>query len=183
MLLGFSLTIPPGPMNALIASESVVSIRKGIVAGSGAMSADLLLAAIVFMLRSFVDFGPLVNYIYVLGAVVVGYLGLSIIRNRKRESSHLPDKRTYFKAVALGVTNPFQIIWWLTAGLAFAYLNGSVFFIGLFAAVAVWIVVFPLALHAGSSRHEMVGVAVTVVSALLMFVFAVYFLLAAAGLV
>lgn len=183
MALGFSLTVPPGPMNALIASESVISLRKGIVAGTGAMSADLALAVIVFVLRTVVDLGSLVSYIYVLGAVMISALGLLILRNRRRSAPELPDKRTYAKALALGISNPFQIFWWLTAGLAFAYLNGPVFFIGLFASVAVWIVIFPIALHAGTRTHPRLSEAVTIVSALLMFVFAAYFVLAAAGLV
>lgn len=183
MVLGFSLTIPPGPMNALIASESVKSVRKGIVAGTGAMSADLALAAIVFVLRSVVELGSFVRYIYVLGAAVICFLGVMILRNRKKSSPPLPDKRTYAKALALGISNPFQIFWWLTAGLAFAYLSGAVFFVGLFAAVAVWIVVLPYVLHAGTRAHAGFSEGVTIVSALLMFLFAAYFVLAAAGLV
>ena len=55
LLLGFSLTIPPGPMNAYIASQSVRSFREGVTAGLGAMSADLALGILIYGLHSEVD--------------------------------------------------------------------------------------------------------------------------------
>jgi len=39
-LLGHSLAVPPGPMNALIAAWSLKSLRHGFAVGAGAMSAD-----------------------------------------------------------------------------------------------------------------------------------------------
>jgi len=43
LLLGYSLAVPPGPMNALIAAWSLRSFRHGFAVGAGAMSADFLL--------------------------------------------------------------------------------------------------------------------------------------------
>jgi threonine/homoserine/homoserine lactone efflux protein len=183
LLLGFTLTIPPGPMNALIASESVISMRRGVIAGSGAMSADLLLGLIVFSLRSVFEFGQYVRAVYGLGAVMVAYFGVSVLRSRAERRTEVPDRRIYARALAVGLTNPFQILWWLTAGLAFAYLGGVLLFAGLFGAIAIWICIFPWALHSGVKRSARAEGAVTVVSASLMFVFAAYFALLAAGLI
>jgi threonine/homoserine/homoserine lactone efflux protein len=177
LLLGFSLTIPPGPMNAFIASQSVRSLREGIAAGLGAMSADLVLGVLVYGLHSTLDLTAGLRWIYLIGAAVMVYLGTELVRGSK--SAAPPETRgtrTYSKALGLGVSNPFQIVWWLTAGLAFAYFGGWVLFVGLFGAIAVWIVVFPWILHTGTERRPEVGRVVVVVAGAVIFVFAGYFL-------
>lgn len=174
--LGFSLTIPPGPMNALIAARAVRSLRSGILTGFGAMSADLVLMAVVYAVHTVVDVGSVIRFVYLLGAVVmVAFGGALLLRKEEPPSTEASSIRTYSQAVVLGVSNPFQIFWWLTAGLAFAYLGGFVLFVGLFAAVAIWVVSFPYAVHLGTQRHPEVARAVVYVSVALMFVFAAYF--------
>lgn len=176
LLLGFSLTIPPGPMNAFIASQAVRSFREGFRTGLGAMSADLLLAAVVFSFHAEVDLSGELRWIYLLGAAVMVGLGVSVMRGA---SGGAPPPtsgwRAYTKALGIGLSNPFQIVWWLTAGLAFAYLGGWVLFVGLFGAVAVWIVVFPWAVHTGTERKPGVGRGVVVVSSVAILAFAAYF--------
>ncbi|MGI0130612.1 MAG: lysine transporter LysE, partial [Thermoplasmata archaeon] len=76
-------------------------------------------------------------------------------------------------------SNPFQIVWWLTAGLAFAYLGGLVLFVALFAAIALWVLAFPSALHLGTRRRPGAARAVVYVSAVILFAFAAYFLVLA----
>ena len=180
LLLGFSLTIPPGPMNAFIASQSIRSFRGGVAAGCGAMSADLVLGVIVYGLHASVDLASEIRWIYLLGAGVMVYLGLGLLRGSS--APPVPETRglrTYTKALGLGVSNPFQIIWWLTVGLAFAYLGGALLFVGLFAAIAVWITLFPWAVHRGTEHRPDVARAVLLVSGALIFVFAAYFVLLA----
>jgi len=177
LALGFSLTIPPGPMNAFIASRSVRSFREGVIAGLGAMSADLILGILVYALHASVDLSAELRWIYVLGAAVMVYLGVGLVRERSATTPlETRGTRTFTKALGLGVSNPFQIVWWLTAGLAFAYLGGWLLFVGLFGAIAVWIVVFPWAVHLGTERRPEVARAVVVVSGVLIFGFAAYFL-------
>jgi threonine/homoserine/homoserine lactone efflux protein len=174
--LGFSLTIPPGPMNLFIAARSVRSFGEGVAAGLGAMSADLVLGLVVYGLHSAVDLTAELRWIYVLGAVVMVYLGVGLLR---RETAVAPPEtfglRTYTSALGLGLSNPFQILWWLTVGLAFAYFGGLVLFAGLFGAIAVWIVAFPWAVHRGTERRPKVARAVVIVSGALVFGFAAYF--------
>ncbi len=176
MLLGFSLTIPPGPMNALIASQSVRSFRGGVVTGLGAMSADAVLAAVVFVLSAAVDLTAYLRAVYALGCAVMGYFGYRLLAPHPRaEAADLGTVRTYSTALAIGVSNPFQILWWLTAGLAFAYLGGLVLFLGLFGAIAVWIVLFPYALSVGAKRSPSLERWVTLGSGAIMVGFAAYF--------
>lgn len=181
LLLGFSLTIPPGPMNAFIASQSVRSFREGVTTGFGAMCADLVLGGVVFALHSVVDLSSALRAIYLAGAAVMVYLGFSILRRASdRPTPETSGLVTYLRAFGIGISNPFQIIWWLTVGLAFAYLGGWVLFVGLFGAIAVWILAFPWALHRGTERRPGVARAVVVVSGILVFAFAAYFLVLAA---
>ena len=177
LVLGFSLAVPPGPMNAFIAAQAVRSFREGTMAGLGAMSADLLLGAVVYGLHSELDLSAELRWVYLVGAGVMIALGVSLARTGR--GGPAPDssgRRTYAKALGLGVSNPFQIVWWLTAGLAFAYLGGWVLFVGLFGAIAVWVVVFPWAVHMGFRRRPDVARTAVVVSGVVLFAFAGYFL-------
>ena len=173
--LGFSLVVPPGPMNAWIASASARSFRAGFVTGLGAMAADAVLGAAVYLLERVVALGSAVRYVYPVGAVVMAYLGVRLLRRSRSEERELGDDRRFLRAWLLGLSNPFQVVWWLTAGVAFAYLGGIVLLVGLFGAIAVWVVAFPLAIHAGTRRRPGVARAVEVGSAAILLGFAVYF--------
>ena len=177
LLLGFSLTIPPGPMNAFIAARTLRSLRQGITAGAGAMSADLVLGIVAYGLHATLELGSYLPWVYLVGAAVMVYLGLTILRPGAEPTPSVGSGgRTYVTALGLGVSNPFQIVWWLTAGLAFAYFGGLVLFVGLFGAIAVWIVVFPWALRTGARGRPGVVRAVPVVSSVVLFASAAYFL-------
>ena len=174
--LGFSLTIPPGPMNLYIAVQSVRSFREGVTTGLGAMSADLILGIVVYAIHSVVDLGSELRWIYLLGAAVMVCLGVGLLRRTRRPAPpETSGINTYATALGIGISNPFQIVWWLTVGIAFAYLGGLVLFAGLFGAIAVWILVFPWAVHRGTERRPGVARAIVVVSGILVFGFAAYF--------
>ncbi len=176
LALGFSLTIPPGPMNALIASRAAISLRLGIVTALGAMSADLVLGALIYALRSVVDLASVLRYVYVVGAIVMAYLGYRLLTAPPTPATAEPaGLRTYTQALGLGLSNPFQIVWWLSAGLAFAYLGGLVLYAALFAAVLVWVLAFPTAIHFGTRHRPAAARAVVYVSGAILLVFAVYF--------
>ncbi|MFY9716819.1 MAG: LysE family transporter [Thermoplasmata archaeon] len=176
LALGFSLTVPPGPMNALIASTSARSARAGTIMGLAAMSADLILAALVLAFSATFDLSSLVQPVDALGAVVLAYFGIRIlVRRAPVNAAPTGDARSFSQALALGLTNPFQIVWWLTAGLAVARLGGIVLFVGLFGAVATWVVVFPYAVHAGVRRYPGLHQGIVIASGAIMLVFAGYF--------
>jgi threonine/homoserine/homoserine lactone efflux protein len=175
LLLGFSLVIPPGPMNAWIAASAARSLRNGVLVGLGAMSADGVLGTAVFLLDRTVDLHAVVRFVYLVGAAVMAYLAWRLYR-RPPTPAAVPDRRAVFaQALGLGLSNPFQITWWLTAGVAFAYLGGWVLLLGLFAAIAVWIVVFPWAVRAGAQRHPWLERGIVIVSGALLLGFAAYF--------
>jgi len=175
VVLGFSLAVPPGPMNAWIAAVAARSYRSGVVTGLGAMTADGVLGAAVFLLERAVDLHAAVRFVYLLGAGVMGYLGLHLLRSTALVESDLPDERTFLRALGIGLSNPFQVVWWLTAGVAFAYLGGAVLLLGLFGAILVWVTAFPWAIRAGARRHPSFERAVRLASAAILLAFAGYF--------
>jgi threonine/homoserine/homoserine lactone efflux protein len=180
-LLGGSLAIPPGPMNALIAARSTRSWRAGTLTGLGALSADAVLGTLVFALASEIDLTAYIAYIYLLGAAVMVVLAILLLREPASASSSEPGGlATYSRALAIGLSNPFQIIWWLTAGVAFAYVGGAWLFAGLFGAISVWVVTFPWLVHSGSQRYPSARRWIVVGSAGLFLAFAAYFALLAA---
>lgn len=165
-------------MNALIAGRSTVSLRSGILTGFGAMSADLVLGAVVFALRSVVDLSAIVRYVYVVGAVVMVYLGYRLLTRARAAAAPVeaPEGiRTYTQGLAIGLSNPYQIVWWLTAGLAFAYLGGLPLYMALFGAVLIWVLAFPTAIHLGTRRRPRLARGVALGSAFILLGFAVYF--------
>jgi threonine/homoserine/homoserine lactone efflux protein len=174
-VLGFSLAVPPGPMNAWIAAAAARSYRAGVVTGLGAMSADGLLGAIVYLVERSVDLPEVVRFVYLLGAGVMVYLGLRLLTSGPELPVEPADERTFVRALLIGLSNPFQVVWWLTAGVAFAYLGGLLLFLGLFGAILLWVALFPWAVQVGARRDPLVARGVRIASAAILLGFAVYF--------
>ncbi|WP_458187152.1 LysE family translocator [Haladaptatus sp. NG-WS-4] len=188
VVLGLSLAAPPGPMNAVIAEESVLrGWRSGFFAGLGAMTADacfflLALAGVVAVVRE----APLVRGVMVgIGGLLMLYFAYSAARDAT--ATFTADEvdenaRGFRKAFALAITNPYQIIWWLTAGVGlldpgrFDVLSdlpgnlvvttgGPVIVVGFFTGIVLWIVGFPAALVAAGRRVDSFAPAVAYLSA------------------
>ena len=174
-VLGFSLAVPPGPMNAWIAVVASRSYRAGVITGLGAMTADAVLGVAVYLLDRSVDLHPAVRFVYLLGAGVMGFLGARLLAPAGPDGASPSDDRTFVRALLIGLSNPFQVVWWLTAGVAFAYLGGVILLVGLFAAIVVWIVSFPWAVRAGARRRPSFERAVRYASAGILLAFAAYF--------
>ncbi|MFB6081867.1 MAG: LysE family translocator [Halanaeroarchaeum sp.] len=198
VLLGLSLAAPPGPMNAVIAEESVNrSWRAGFAAGLGAMSADaifflLALAGVVAVVQR----APTLRGVMVgVGGILMLYFAYGAVQNAGSFSeSAAGDAAGFWKAFALALTNPYQITWWLTAGVgllnpgtieafgvSLSAANGLLTVGGFFAGILLWITGFPAALRAAGERVDVLGRGVAYVSALVLVWFGGVFLLDAAG--
>ena len=205
LLFGLALAAPPGPMNAVIAEESVVrGWLAGFRAGLGAMSAD-----IVFFLISLAGLVTVVERYPGLRGVMVTVGGLLMLYFAVDAARSVGDTlagaetgsgRGFSKAFVLGLSNPYQILFWLTVGVglldpgqldvlarlpavgdtlagAVVVHTGSVaLVVGLFVGVLLWIVVFPAALVVAGRRIEAAVPVVTGISALVLGGFGVLFL-------
>ncbi len=179
VVLGLSLAGPPGPMNAWIAAAASRSYRSGVATGLGAVSADAILAAVVFLLSRTFDLEAGLRFVCLLGAAVMGFFSWRLASALRRPVRETAELRSFGQALGLGLSNPFQILWWLTGGVGFAYVGGAALLLGLFGALVGWVLAFPLAVRAGARRSPKVERGILVVSAAAMAGFAGYFLVLA----
>ena len=214
MVFGLALAAPPGPMNAVIAEEAVLrGWVAGTRAGLGAATAD----AIFFVLASLgvvsvVQSVPrLQTAMVAVGGCLMCYFAVGAARGARAsfrpttgEEPRLAEGQGFRKALALALTNPFQVLFWLTVGVGMlrpgeldvlarlpvvgedlagtlvvatgspALLGG--FFLGLLS----WITLFPAGLAAAERRIETVAPVVAVGSALVLAGFGLFFLADAA---
>ncbi|THE63085.1 LysE family translocator [Salinadaptatus halalkaliphilus] len=123
-VFGLALAAPPGPMNAIIAEESVVrGWTAGFSAGLGAMAADVLffvltLAGVVAVIDHYPAVRPL---LYFGGGLLMLYFAVGAIEEARAAASFTDggqDTSSGFrKTFALSLTNPYQIGFWVTVGV------------------------------------------------------------------
>jgi len=203
VLFGLALAAPPGPMNAIIAEESVLrGWTAGFKTGLGAMTADVVFFGLaVIGAVAVIERAPTVRDAMVaVGGLLMLYFAYGAWRGartslRGRESSG--ESHGFSKAFVLGLTNPYQILFWLTVGVgllapgevdvlsyASTALSGVVvvetgspaLLVGLFAGIVAWILAFPAALSVARTRVESLTPVVAVGSAAVLALFGVYFL-------
>jgi threonine/homoserine/homoserine lactone efflux protein len=209
-VFGLALAAPPGPMNAVIAQESVLrGWAAGFRAGLGAMTADLC-----FLVLSLLGVVAFVGSMPRVRAAMVGVGGLLMLRfayGAVRDAvggidwDAPAEGRGFRKAFALALTNPYQILFWLTAGVGMLEpgrvdvlgyapyvgdaLSGALvvetgtpaLVVGFFAGIALWIVGFPASLVAAGRRLDRLARQVASLSAAVLAGFGLWFLADAAG--
>lgn len=215
ILFGLALAAPPGPMNAIIAEESVIrGWTAGFKAGLGAMTADvafflLALAGVV----AIVDRVPTLRGLMMgIGGSLMLYFAYGALRNAsasfRPDEQITDDAKGFWKALVLALTNPYQILFWLTIGVGLlqpgeldvfshvavgrlADLAGTVvvqtgsptLLIGFFGGILLWIVAFPAALVSAERRIDTLAPIIAVISAIILAGFGLVFLADAIGYV
>jgi threonine/homoserine/homoserine lactone efflux protein len=201
-VFGLALAAPPGPMNAVIAEESVVrGWNAGARAGLGAATADF-----VFFLLAYAGLVAVVEQLPLLRAVMVFVGGLLMLyfaygaateaRATYADADAPEEGKGFRKAFVLALTNPYQILFWLTvgvgllepgtvdvlaplseavAGVAVVRTGSVTLLVGLFAGIGVWITGFPAALVAARDRVEALAPAIAYASAAVLAGFGCYF--------
>lgn len=215
VVFGLALAAPPGPMNAVIAEESVVhGLTAGVRAGLGAMTADA-----VFLVATLLGAVEAVERVPILRAAMLAVGGLLMLyfaygaARSARETSGFGDgeatdgeagSRGFRRAFVLALTNPYQLLFWLTVGVALlapgrmdllaetplaaagalvVETGSPALVVGLFGGIGLWITGFPATLVAAGRRVDRLAPAVAGGSALVLFGFGVAFLADAARLV
>jgi threonine/homoserine/homoserine lactone efflux protein len=174
LTLGLSLAVPPGPVNAVIANEGAAKAYRGTLVGLGALTADAIFLVLTSLLGAWLP-GWARRPLTLAGGVVFLLLALAILR--APPSTGRPAHFQYLTGLTMGLTNPFQIAWWLTAGLTLVASLGLPLVAGFFAGILMWIVAFPQAVHRGVVAFGgRVLIAVKVLSAALLMAYAAWFL-------
>jgi threonine/homoserine/homoserine lactone efflux protein len=212
VVFGLALAAPPGPMNAVIAEESVVrGWNAGFRAGLGAFTADA-----TFFVLAFLGVVAFVEQFPTLQAVMVGVGGLLMLYfaygaaqeaegtfrpdETERSDGGVDDSTGFRKAFVLALTNPYQILFWLTigvglleegqvdvlaempyvgselAGLLVVQTGSPALIAGFFGGILLWASGFPAALVTAERRVESFAPVVAGGSALVLAGFGVVFL-------
>ena len=239
-VFGLALAAPPGPMNAVIAEESVLrGWVAGVKAGLGAGLADfvfflLALAGVVGVVQ---QYPTLQGVLFGVGGALMLYFAYGAANSVRAtfspsvgdgnaadaggtvsDGSHsenaadagdvtdptdLEESTGFRRAFVLALTNPYQILFWLTVGVGlldpgrldvlsvlpyvgealtglFVVETGSAaLIVGLFGGIALWLACFPAALVQAGRRVDSFAPAVAALSALVLGGFGVSFLLEA----
>ena len=204
VVFGLAIAAPPGPMNAVIAEESVLrGWSSGVRAGLGAMAADACFFVLaLFGAVAIVERLPIVRgALLAIGGVFMLYFAYGAARDASAAfvDDAVEASRGFCKAFALAITNPYQILFWLTIGVGLlepgridvlsalpvgealsgvlVVTTGSpTLVVGFFAGIAAWVVGFPATLVAAREKTDTVAPIVAYASALLLAGFGVLFL-------
>jgi len=209
IVFGLALAAPPGPMNAVIAEESVLrGWWAGLRAGLGAMIADLCFfaLALVGLVTVVRRYPPVQTGMLALGGCLMLYFAVGAVRDAQQFVEVERGAGNGFrKALALALTNPYQIVFWLTVGVSllergqldvlaplplvgsplagqFVVRTGDpVLIVGLFVGIVVWITAFPALLVTARRRVERLAPAVAWFSGAVLAGFGLLFLREALG--
>ncbi len=211
VVFGLALAAPPGPMNAVIAEESVLrGWVAGFLAGLGAMVADACFFVLALVgVVAVVERAPTLRGLMVgVGGGLMLYFAYDAATEARTVDSFRGStddrSRGFRKALVLALTNPYQILFWLTlgvgllrpgrldvlasapyvgetlAGVLVVETGSPALIAGFFGGIVVWIVGFPAALVAAGRRTDRFAPAVAWASAVVLAGFGVVFLADAA---
>ena len=208
VVFGLALAAPPGPMNAVIAEESALrGWRAGLFAGLGAMVADLcfLLLSLLGVATVVTETPGLQRFMVGAGGLLMCWFAYGAVEDATALSSvdaetPTEESRGFRKALVLALTNPYQVVFWLTvgvgllqpgtvdvlsqfpgvgsdlAGLFVVRTGHPALLAGLFGGIGLWITGFPAAIVAARRRVERLAPTVAWASAAVLAVSGLLFL-------
>jgi len=207
VVFGLALAAPPGPMNAVIAEESAVrGWRAGFAAGLGAMVADLcfLVLALAGVVTVIEDAPTVRRAMVAVGGLLMLYFAYGAVQDATAlssvETAGDGESRGFRKAFVLALSNPYQVLFWLTVGVGllepgqvdvlaplpavgpalaelFVVRTGHPGLLaGLFGGILLWITGFPAAIVAARSRIERLAPVIAWLSGALLAGFGLFFL-------
>lgn len=196
IVLGLSIASPPGPINATMARR--VSFSRswilGFLVGLGAATADGIFLLLTYLGWTVIISGSrdIMGFVYILGGcAMISYASLMIIRFVRKRGYFMTGRSgdrfsqrikgweegfSYFIGLSLGLSNPYQIAWWLTVGLASISSFGPVVAIGFFAGIIMWLLAYTTGLSLGSSRLASFESIALYASSLALFAFGAWFI-------
>lgn len=181
VLLGLSLAVPPGAVNALILREATRhGAWGGIRAGLPAPVLDTIyMLLVLFGLGRLLDRSGLMPWLALVGTLFMAYLAWDTAR--MRSGGPAPPVGPW-AAATVTITNPFQYAWWLSAGAAFLAAQGIWGAVGFVTAVFGWVVAFSSLVAHGAMRWSWFPPAMTLLASNLLLAFAAFLVVTGAGL-
>ena len=171
LALGLSMAAPPGPVNAMIAFVSVQSKLKGTAIGAGAMTADLIFFFLVFLLKGLIP-NELIRLLYLIGGSYTVFLGFLALRARM--NLKIRTGGSYLVGLSMGITNPYQIAWWISFGIVMLDKFGIQSGIGFFSGIVLWIFAYPYFIEKTGKVSKNVEKLIKIVSAIVLICIGLY---------
>ncbi len=128
LIVGYSGAVMPGSVLTYTLDRSLRhGARAGLVVSLGHAFLELLLVVLIFMgLGRYLGSDTARMVIGLLGGVVLGYLGIGMIRDAwmKRISLDIQPGESdgqssmFLSGMVLSATNPYFLVWWSAVGMA-----------------------------------------------------------------
>jgi threonine/homoserine/homoserine lactone efflux protein len=187
--LGFSIAAPPGPVTAFSA-QLVVSRSwfSGWLVMIGATVADG-----VFFVLTYYGVARLVTpaergVLFVLGGLLMLYLAFTTVKaagrrdggatpaRSNRWSSSAARRSPFLLGLSIGLTNPYQLGWWVAVGAGMVADFGANVAVGFFVGIVSWTLIVTALIHEGVRRYQRISPAISYASAAIMVSFGAWFL-------
>jgi threonine/homoserine/homoserine lactone efflux protein len=181
ILLGISIAAPPGPVNAAAASQVTKSWLAGWSTLLGATTADALFFLLTYYgVTALVASGTVRNALFVVGGIFMFYLAYATLRSAKREPrEEKRSGRPYLLGLSIGLSNPFQLAWWVAVGVGMVSTFGLSIVLGFFSGILTWTLLYSTVLRAGFKRYQEFYPYVVYTSGAILFAFGAWFLFTA----
>jgi threonine/homoserine/homoserine lactone efflux protein len=176
IVLGLSLGVPPGPVNAAIAAAAARrSYVDGIKIGLGAMTSDFTYLVLTVIGVAVLLTGTVArSAISVIGGLILLYFAYATLKSYKK-TAEAPDSsgtgNHYLMGLVMGLTNPLGILWWVTAGAAFVAMFNVFGVIGFMVGLFAWVSCFSVFVHYAGKKVKIVYPAIIIGSGLMMLFF------------
>ena len=187
--LGFSIAAPPGPVTALSVQQVVSrSWLSGWLVMLGATVADGALFVITYYGVARLATPEERDLLFVAGGALMVYLAIGIVRGarkpaaiteaatRGRFSRSSIGRYPFLLGLSIGLTNPYQLGWWIAIGAGMVAKFGGSIAIGFFVGIVAWTLILTTTVHAGVHRYGRLAPAISYASAAIIGAFGLWFL-------
>ncbi|MDA4134867.1 MAG: LysE family translocator, partial [Thaumarchaeota archaeon] len=145
-VLGVSIAAPPGPVNAAATYQVTRSWLAGWLTLLGATTADAVFFVLTYFgLTSLRASGEARDLLFVVGGVFTLYFAYSTLRQAKAMPASGPARGgrfPYLLGLTIGLTNPFQLAWWIAVGIGMVSTFGLSIVAGFFVGIIAWTLFF-----------------------------------------
>ncbi|MDA4136581.1 MAG: LysE family translocator [Thaumarchaeota archaeon] len=179
--LGISIAAPPGPVNAAAAYQVTKSWFAGWSTLLGATTADAIFFLLTYFgLTALIASGEVRDLLFVLGGCFMLYLAYTTLRDAGGEPRQEKKAGTpYVLGLTIGLSNPFQLAWWIAVGIGMISTFGLSIIFGFFTGIMVWTLLYSTLLRTGINRYREVYPYLVYASGAILVAFGVWFLFTA----
>lgn len=122
------------------------------------------------------------DLLFVVGGVFTLYFAYSTLRQAKAMPASGPARGgrfPYLLGLTIGLTNPFQLAWWIAVGIGMVSTFGLSIVAGFFVGIIAWTLFFSTILRVGLTRYRRIYPVLVYVSGAILVLFGLWFLYSA----